>query len=506
MTTINDLVVTNSFAPDDKLPMWSNANGVTRALPISVLSAAFLTQDDIALIAASSSVETFIAGVDFIPGTTLSLNLVHNYVSGDNIEVHFDAAFQGPDQFSLVNTTITFISPIPDGVSKVYVSGGAVRLIGAPSDGTVFTSTIVDGAITAPKLAPNAVTAPALAAGAVVDASVASPSKLFNRINDVPSVTDFGIPVTATVLASAVAALQSAGGGLLKMGSHGAVALPTNYAGVLLECDGPNVPVTQIGETPGSQLIAQKALIGQDAGNHIGIGHSLLHLENQAVGSGNIGITFGADFGLTVSLLKKDFATTAVNGQLNGGYFFVRQGGTTGVDACGLLTDVRQYGTGFTAGMESVTAQENSGVEVMQVNTQLCVVYGGPGAPVGVGLVMNCATGLANTTGLLLQTSNSAVGKWATLITATVDGTTVFNVDGNGQMTTVAAVSCQGRVSAQSLSILGAASGLAGGGLILGPGTATTASAGSQTLPTNPSGFLVAFINTTEIKIPYYNL
>lgn len=181
MTTINDLAVANSFSPDDKLPMWSNANGVTRALPISVLTDAFLTQDDVSALAASSSIESFISDIlpnpeglpTFTAGTTLALTLEHNYVSGDNIEVHFDGTFQGPDQYSLVAQTLSLTSPIPVGTSYVYVSGGAVRVIGAPSDGTVTTSTLVDGAVTTPKLADGAVTAPKLGANAVVDASVA---------------------------------------------------------------------------------------------------------------------------------------------------------------------------------------------------------------------------------------------------------------------------------------------------------------------------------------------
>lgn len=220
MTTINDLVVSNSFSPDDKLPMWSNNNGVTRALPISVLTDAFLTQDDINQIAASSSVETFVAGVDFTPGTTLSLTLAHNYVSGYNIEVHFDGTFQGPEQFSLIAQTITFGSPIPVGTSRVYVSGGAVRIIGAPSDGTVKTSTLVDGAVTAQKLAPGAVTSTALAASAVLDVSVASGTKLSNRITKVYDVRDFGavgngVADDAASITAADAAISAAGGGIL---------------------------------------------------------------------------------------------------------------------------------------------------------------------------------------------------------------------------------------------------------------------------------------------------
>lgn len=192
MTTINDLVVSNSFSDDDKFPMWSNANGVTRSLPISALTAAFLTQDDIALLAASTSVEVFTAGVDFIPGVSLTLPLAHVYASAQNIVVHFDTLYQGPDQFSLVLQTLTFSSPIPVGVSKVYVSGGAIRVIGAPSDGTVTASTIAPGSVTAPAIGPGAVTAIALAAGAVGDVAISAASHLYNRIHDIVSVKDFG--------------------------------------------------------------------------------------------------------------------------------------------------------------------------------------------------------------------------------------------------------------------------------------------------------------------------
>jgi hypothetical protein len=164
MTTINDLCVANSFSGDDKVPMWSNANGVTRALPLSVLTAGFLTQDSINALAASATVETFASGSGFTPGTTTSITLANQYLSKNNIEVFFDASFQGPDQFTLVGNTLAFISPIPVGVQSVYVRGGATRVTGAPSDGTVN------------------------------DAKVASGSKLWNRIAETVSVYDYASP------------------------------------------------------------------------------------------------------------------------------------------------------------------------------------------------------------------------------------------------------------------------------------------------------------------------
>lgn len=162
MTTINDLCVVSSFSGDDKLPMWQNANGVTRALPLSVLTASFLTPDAINQFAASPTVESFSAGSGFTPGTTTALTLANSYLSGNNIEVFFDSAFQGPDQYSLSNTTLVFISPIPVGVQKVYVRGGSTRLTAAPSDGTI------------------------------TDVKVANGSKLLNRIKNRVDVKDFG--------------------------------------------------------------------------------------------------------------------------------------------------------------------------------------------------------------------------------------------------------------------------------------------------------------------------
>lgn len=162
MSTINDLSTVSTVSSADKLPLWSNANGVTRGLPISVLDDRYITQDDIAELAASTTVETFVAGVDFTPGSTLALTLANQYYSAQNIEVFFDAAFQGPDQYSLVGFGLAFISAIPVGVQNVYVRGGAARLIGAPSDGTVTASKLAPGAVTAVAMGPSAVGDPAI--------------------------------------------------------------------------------------------------------------------------------------------------------------------------------------------------------------------------------------------------------------------------------------------------------------------------------------------------------
>lgn len=65
----------------------------------------------------------FAAGVDFTAGTTTSLTLSKSYRKADNLWVAFDASSQGRDQFSLSGRTLTFVSAIPIGTTKVFVKG-----------------------------------------------------------------------------------------------------------------------------------------------------------------------------------------------------------------------------------------------------------------------------------------------------------------------------------------------------------------------------------------------
>lgn len=125
----------------------------------------------------------FVSGTDFTQGVTTQLTLAANYGSLDNIWVFFDGVWQGLDQLqSLVGTVLTFVSPIPVGVNKVYVKGGTTTTIGAPSNGTVTDDSVAPGAaIQSTKLSytlPNA--------AAAVARTVAS------RLSDFVSLKDFG--------------------------------------------------------------------------------------------------------------------------------------------------------------------------------------------------------------------------------------------------------------------------------------------------------------------------
>lgn len=197
MSTINDLAVVSSVSSADKLPLWSNANGVTRGLPISVLDSRYITQDEISLLAISPTPEIFSAGDGiapntFVPGVSLALTLANLYYSGDNIEVFFDGTYQGSDQYTLTGFGLVFSLAIPLGTNKVYIRGGAARQIGVPGVGTVTTTILVDQAVTTSKLADSSVT----------DIKVSPASKLYNRINNTVSLYDFaslGTGVSGTI-------------------------------------------------------------------------------------------------------------------------------------------------------------------------------------------------------------------------------------------------------------------------------------------------------------------
>lgn len=65
----------------------------------------------------------FVAGIDFTPNVTTQLTLSQTYAGVANIAVYFDGTYQGFDQYSLSTNHVVFTSPIPAGVSKVYIVG-----------------------------------------------------------------------------------------------------------------------------------------------------------------------------------------------------------------------------------------------------------------------------------------------------------------------------------------------------------------------------------------------
>jgi len=54
-------------------------------------------------------------------GGQTTLTLTQNYPSSANLLIHFDGTFQGPDQYSITGSTLTFTAAIPASVGKVYI-------------------------------------------------------------------------------------------------------------------------------------------------------------------------------------------------------------------------------------------------------------------------------------------------------------------------------------------------------------------------------------------------
>ncbi|WP_176016652.1 right-handed parallel beta-helix repeat-containing protein [Burkholderia sp. BCC0398] len=145
-----------------------------------------------AALAANRSVETFVAGTNFTPGTTPSLTLAGSYGSINAIDVYFDGVPQL--DCTLSGKTLTFNPVIPAGTQQVVVKGANAGSIGTPSDGTV------------------------------TDVKVAIGSKLYCRINDEIHITDPAFGAVPGLDASA--ALQAAINYVLSLPNGGQIYAP----------------------------------------------------------------------------------------------------------------------------------------------------------------------------------------------------------------------------------------------------------------------------------------
>lgn len=140
----------------------ANGNVITYPVPASV-GAGSLTLEG-----------PFQSGPGFTPGVTTTLTLTQAYGSPVNVSVHFDSAWQGPDQYTLDGDLLIFNSPIPEGVSTVYVVGGTTLSAYIPSFGSVGPSQMQENSVGAVQLQDSAVGDAQLAWGGVLPRIVAS--------------------------------------------------------------------------------------------------------------------------------------------------------------------------------------------------------------------------------------------------------------------------------------------------------------------------------------------
>lgn len=82
-------------------------------------------------------VDVFVGGVDFTAGVTNQITLSRPPGNPANLEIFFDPLYQGPDQWSLNGSIVTFTAPIPVGVSKVFARIGTTLSTQIPPAGSV---------------------------------------------------------------------------------------------------------------------------------------------------------------------------------------------------------------------------------------------------------------------------------------------------------------------------------------------------------------------------------
>lgn len=453
-------------------------------------------------------IEEWADGIDYTAGVSSSVTLSRAYGIKANLgSVVMQGATQDPASYSLSGDgrTLIFDSMIPAGVTRIWCIGGTT--LSVPTSGALFEQDM-----------PGAVQ-----------------RTYQSRFADTVHVKDFGEVVTNTTLATAVTALQSVGGGTLKLtrGDYSAISLPTDYSGVVIDYDGPNIPVTVFGESPGASYVAQKALLYKDNTAHAGHGHTVLHIGNKVRGTGNIGVT-NADFGLVVSLLKDNFNTgSAQAGEMDCAYFAARNDGSNS-DTTGFCIDIGNYGVGFNALFEGNCYDFDSNTIAHGINNQAGVVDTRTGNYYGYVVQKNAGNGgvalLAVNNGgkfqHLLQFSGSGAVRFdmpidsndtvtMRMVDASLNSKTirVFNnalsVVNNAGNSEIFQLADNGTLTVPGLStgvglFAGAPGAGTAGALSIGNGSSATASAGGQPLPSNPAGFLNMYLSTTAIRIPYY--
>ncbi|AST86223.1 hypothetical protein CIG66_06995 [Ralstonia pseudosolanacearum] len=289
----------------------------------------------------------FVSGADFTPGVTAQLTLAANYGSADNIWVFFDGVWQGLDQIqSLVGKVLTFASPIPIGVNKVYVKGGTTTTIGTPSNGTVTDASVAPGAaIQGTKLT---YTLPG-AAGAVA-------RTITSRLSDWVSLKDFGAKgdgVTDDTNAIQAALNWAASGGKLLRVPAG-LYIMTAGVSVTLNNGTPinsgGLRLTMIGDGPGSTCFqyaggASPTLFtftGNYADRLLLEGFRVQHTDQAAVSSNGIGISLVGQVNTVMRDVNFFRMTTGVS--------------ATDINSCEFNNCVFNYNSkGFTAAIGSVT-------------------------------------------------------------------------------------------------------------------------------------------------------
>jgi hypothetical protein len=291
------------------------------------------------------------------------------------------------------------------------------------------------------------------------------------------SVTDFPDASTAVT--------GTPGGGTILVPNGETATLPASYPDVVFDYLGPNISANVFQMSGETTRTAKRVLRGMNAGSHSGDEESLLCIESRPVGSGANGPT-NADYGLTLSMLKKDFDTTAVVGEIDALNIALRQGGATS-DGCAILTNQATYGTGFIASLETQTSIISVSTVTHQIQAQVAACDNVNGSYVG--FFTSAKTGALSAA---YQANSDSPSTWTHLFMGKENNVEKFSVTGGGD------------ILGGNLHLNNAAASVAAG-ISLGSTTAASATAGAGALPAGPAGFLIFYEQGTKRKIPYYN-
>ncbi len=166
------------------------------------------------------------------------------------------------------------------------------------------------------------------------------------NIKSYGAVCDYGSTSDAVAIAAAIDAVDAQGGSTEGQGgtvvfNNGSYDSPiiVSYEHTVLDYQSRN-PCNFSGESGHLEnWWAKRKLVSQTAGPHATHNDSLFHLESRPVGSGSASI---GDYGLTVSMIKKDYQTTTAPGMMTGIWSAVLNGGGNISDSAAHLAFVRQ--------------------------------------------------------------------------------------------------------------------------------------------------------------------
>lgn len=305
-----------------------------------------------------------------------------------------------------------------------------------------------------------------------------------------------------------------------------------------------NQQLAVFGLAASASWVASEVFRSTTTGTHPDVSRIAVAVELSPAGSGKNGPQ-SADYAMNLSNTKTNWATTTQTGEIDGLSVMLRQGGkmTGGIasDAAGILVNVGNVnGSGWIGAYESVTqnyTDDNTGNNLQRsVQNAIGVLDSVTGNYHGFTTTANKGSLNAAYFANVIE----GQGTWGAFLNYFVGAANLFKVDGQGRivlndgsattptkmiralngslnilnhaqtvnlltLSDTGAMNLAGNLDTQGSLVVRAGAGSAGAGTVVYGGTvANTANAGGIAKPATYAGFIVANINGTQVKIPYY--